>query len=226
MHAPYSEYYLIDVNQPELRSLLANRPTIRSYGCFSDFLGPKDGAKFAKHQLRSPTVLLSTPFLHLMAKILLGTKLMKDFLLFSSIDGRSNWWEDQTDGGRNWWEDKTDGRTKVMGEQNWWRILHQSDPPSINFSSISFVLRQLFLHHFFLHPSDFPPSNEENIKKSSIKWHPSQQTRKRASRTMSVKSYASIQRGPCALTGTELRNIGLLHDIVQSYTDSQTVFHW
>ena len=26
-----------------------------------------------------------------------------------------------------------------------------------------------FLHHFFLHPSDFPPLNEENNKKSSIK---------------------------------------------------------
>ncbi len=42
--------------------------------------------------------LCSTPFLHLNEEILLGAKLMEDFLLFSSIDGRSNWWEDQTDG--------------------------------------------------------------------------------------------------------------------------------
>ncbi len=39
----------------------------------------------------------STPFLHLMAEILLGAKLMEDFLLFSSFDGGNS-----------------DGRTKLM----------------------------------------------------------------------------------------------------------------
>ena len=42
----------------------------------------------------------STPFLHLMAEILLGAKLMEDFLMFS-IDGRNS-----------------DGRTKLMGGRN------------------------------------------------------------------------------------------------------------
>ncbi len=50
--------------------------------------------------------LCSTPFLHLMAEILLGAKLMEDLLLFFSIDGRnsdgrSKLMEDQTDGGSN-----------------------------------------------------------------------------------------------------------------------------
>ncbi len=68
--------------------------------------------------------------------------------------GKSDGWskkfkviEDKTDGR------KSDGRGKIDG----WRIR------SITFSSI----HQIFLHQF-AHPSTFPPSTEENNKKSSI----------------------------------------------------------
>ena len=80
---------------------------------------------------------------------------------------RKTWWR------RNWWRKKWWGRKnlwmedQIDGGRNWWRIKVMEDQTDGSLSQQKFPPNKISLPNF-LSPTEFPPSIEENNRKSSI----------------------------------------------------------